>query len=89
MSPANEPPRDLPDRVIRSALRHPANLCAFSTRPSPPWLMASTVTAAACSIVNFPWRIGVSRRASGSLHQPGRATVPGGSLREGGEPWCW
>src|SRR5436309_14718460 len=29
MCPASEPPRDLPDRVIRQALRHPANLRAF------------------------------------------------------------
>jgi hypothetical protein len=29
MRPASEPPRDLPDRVIRKALRHPANLRAL------------------------------------------------------------
>src|SRR6059058_5544719 len=29
MRPASEPPRDLTDRVIRQALRHPANLRAF------------------------------------------------------------
>jgi hypothetical protein len=29
MQPASEPPRDLPDRVVRRALRHPANLRAF------------------------------------------------------------
>jgi Putative transposase, YhgA-like len=29
MRPTSEPPRDLPDRVIRAALRHPANLRAF------------------------------------------------------------
>ncbi len=29
MRPASDPPRDLPDRVLRQALRHPANLRAF------------------------------------------------------------
>jgi hypothetical protein len=29
VQPASEPPRDLPDRAIRQALRHPANLRAF------------------------------------------------------------
>src|ERR1700722_14978160 len=29
MRPTGEPPRDLPDRVIRAALRHPANFRAF------------------------------------------------------------
>jgi hypothetical protein len=29
MPPAGEPPRDLPDRALRQALRHPANLRAF------------------------------------------------------------
>jgi hypothetical protein len=35
MRPAGEPPRDLPDRVIRQALRHPANLRAFLRRAVP------------------------------------------------------
>jgi len=29
MAPSSEAPRDLADRVIRQALRHPANLRAF------------------------------------------------------------
>jgi len=32
MSPPGEPPRDLPDRVIRAGLRHAANLRAFLRR---------------------------------------------------------
>jgi Putative transposase, YhgA-like len=35
MRPASEPPRDLPDRVIRAALRHPANLRAFLQQAVP------------------------------------------------------
>jgi hypothetical protein len=35
MRPASEPPRDLPDRMIREALRHPANLRAFLRQSVP------------------------------------------------------
>jgi len=36
MSAANEPPlRDLPDRIIRESLKHPANLRAFLSRTVP------------------------------------------------------
>src|SRR5947209_14803034 len=35
MRPASEPPRDLPDRIIRQALRHPANLRAFLRQAVP------------------------------------------------------
>jgi hypothetical protein len=35
LHPASEPPRDLPDRIIRQALRHPANLRAFLRQAVP------------------------------------------------------
>src|SRR6058998_40761 len=35
MGPGSEGPRDLPDRVIRQALRHPANLRAFLHQAAP------------------------------------------------------
>src|SRR5437867_2813969 len=35
MRPVSEPPRDLPDRIIRHALRHPANLRAFLRQAVP------------------------------------------------------
>src|SRR5947209_8130916 len=35
MRPPSEPPHDLPDRMIRQALRHPANLRAFLRQAVP------------------------------------------------------